>query len=182
MREPDQSLREQFHAALSEWAAAQNVLGQVDTYTVSFPAEFDDDPPLDSIAMYESPGGDLGRLQVGLVCLGDIVHRHAIAEIVDIHEQRHSENSSMRAPVEGAAVNWPLMSNPPEHAATRVAATHLCTAVYRDQRKATQTVLPAIGPGRMRRTTCISRGPGSARGTSGTGQGVREAGSPRGVG
>jgi hypothetical protein len=62
MRDPDQSLRERLHAALSEWAAAQNVLGQVNTYTVSFPPEFDDDPPLDSIPMYESPGGDLGRL------------------------------------------------------------------------------------------------------------------------
>jgi len=38
--------------------------------------------------------------QVGLVCLGDIVHRHAGAEVVDIHEQWHSENSSLRAPDE----------------------------------------------------------------------------------
>ena len=69
----------------------------------------------------------------------------------------------MRAPIEGAAVNWPLMCNPQEQAATWVAATHLCTAGYRDQRRATQAVLQAIGPGRMRWTTCGSHSPGSAR-------------------
>src|SRR5207248_308497 len=36
--------------------------------------------------------------QVGLVCLGDIVHRYAGAEVVDVHEQWHLEDSSLSAP------------------------------------------------------------------------------------
>lgn len=60
--DPDLSDRERLHAALSQWAAAHNVLGQVTTFSAGFPAEFDDDPPLDPVPMYESPAGELWRL------------------------------------------------------------------------------------------------------------------------
>jgi hypothetical protein len=29
------------------------------------------------------------RFQVGKMCLGDVVHRHAAGDLVDIHEERH---------------------------------------------------------------------------------------------
>lgn len=61
---PDEGLtmREQMHAALSEWTAAQNVTGQISTFSFGFPAEFDDDPPLDPVSVYEVPGTELRRM------------------------------------------------------------------------------------------------------------------------
>jgi hypothetical protein len=47
---------------LSRWAAAQNVTGQVTTLGISFPPEFDDDPPPDPVPVYEEPGAGLRRL------------------------------------------------------------------------------------------------------------------------
>jgi hypothetical protein len=59
---PDQSYREKLHESLSGWAAAHNVLGQVTACSVGFPADYDDEPPLDPVPMHESPAGELWRL------------------------------------------------------------------------------------------------------------------------
>ena len=63
--DPDLTMRELMHAELSEWTAAQNVTGQVTTFSVGFPAEFGDDPPLDPVPVYEVPGAELRRLLGG---------------------------------------------------------------------------------------------------------------------
>jgi hypothetical protein len=56
------SERERLHSALANWTAAQNITGQVSTFSVAFPAEFDDDPPLDPVRMYERPALALEKL------------------------------------------------------------------------------------------------------------------------
>jgi len=60
--DPDQSYREKLHASLSQWTAAHNVLGQVTTCSIDIPAEYNSDPPLDPIPVYESPARELWRL------------------------------------------------------------------------------------------------------------------------
>ena len=62
MPDPDLTMREETHAALSAWASAQNVTGQIRVLSVGFPAEFDDDPPLDPVSVHEGPGAELLRL------------------------------------------------------------------------------------------------------------------------
>ena len=62
MHDPNLTLREYLHSALADWAAAQNVTAQVSTFSVAFPAEFDDDPPLDPVPMYDVPASVLERL------------------------------------------------------------------------------------------------------------------------
>ena len=62
MHDPDLTLREELHSALVNWAAAQNVTGQVTTFSVAFPPEFGDDPPLDPVQLYEIPAASLGKL------------------------------------------------------------------------------------------------------------------------
>jgi hypothetical protein len=62
MRDPNLTPREWLHSALADWAAAQNVTAQVSTFSVAFPAEFDDDPPLDPVPMYEVPASVLEKL------------------------------------------------------------------------------------------------------------------------
>jgi hypothetical protein len=61
-RDRDLPDREKLHAALSEWVAAHNVLGEVRTFTVGFEAEHGTDRPLDPVQMYEVPAGELWRL------------------------------------------------------------------------------------------------------------------------
>jgi hypothetical protein len=62
MRNPDLTAREHLHLALADWAVAQNVTGQVSTFSVAFPAEFGDDHVLDPARMYEVPASALGNL------------------------------------------------------------------------------------------------------------------------
>ena len=54
--------RERLHSALADWAAAQNITGQVSNFSVALTAEFDDDPPLDPVRMYERPPLALQKL------------------------------------------------------------------------------------------------------------------------
>ena len=55
MRDPNRTSREHLYSALADWAAAQNITGQVFPLQRRPPAEFDDDPPLNPVRMYERP-------------------------------------------------------------------------------------------------------------------------------
>jgi len=60
--DPDLTMREEVHAALVRWAAAQNVTGEVQAFSIGFPAEFHDDPPLDPVPVHEGPAAALRQM------------------------------------------------------------------------------------------------------------------------